>query len=175
MSAKQAIKDERKKLVEESKRLGERQADVDRRVEALDAALAALSGSGLKPEPGKTRTRTYRGRESAEKRRQQVLEAIQAKPKGTRVTATDLDKDDDIPQASAQAAIEALLGMGELRKVDETPRGKPIVELRATSVKPGVPPRRIGQPEPAPEVGGGPTEEEQATALAEAAQDRPAG
>ena len=143
MTIRSAIRLERAKLTKQEQAAEERLAAIRGKIEALDAAEAALAGetpsvNGSEPP---RRTRTFKGRKSREERKHEALDALREvelrllADEGR--SAADLADEFGIPQASAQNAIDDLLAEGKVRKVDETPRGKPIVRYVPTRIRPG--------------------------------------
>lgn len=143
MTIRSAIRLERAKLTKQEQAAEERLAAIRGKIEALDAAEAALAGetpsaNGDKPK----RTRTFKGRKSREERKNETLDALrEVEPRllaDEGRSAGDLAADFGIPHASAANAIAELLDEGKVRKVGETSRGNPIVrEIVRQRVRPG--------------------------------------
>jgi hypothetical protein len=143
-----AIRSERTDLAEQRGKLIGRLAAVDHKLEALDAALEALTGKPPAPAkadsngrgelpPGRTRrSPDYRAPKGS--RYEQALRAVRAAP-DQRWTATRIKNTTGMPPASAHRAIEAMLANKTVREVDHTTHGKPVVIYRPTVVRPGEP------------------------------------
>lgn len=116
------------------------------KAQALDNALAVLTGKAKPEDEPQKRTRISRGRVSGKVREQQVLDAMREGQPGTEWEPGDFAAK-NVPNSTAIAVANRLVARGEVEQVGETKRGAPIIKLKQTSVKPGQPPRTVGTPE----------------------------
>lgn len=157
-NAKQAIRDERKKLVarrEEIEGVAQaRMIAIDETIASLDKALEALGGTPP-PAPGTEpkRTRTYKGRKPFETRLEEVLEILRLHPT-EKFTAGTLHEDHEVPAATAAKVIDEIVGRRLVTVTEVLPRGGKEVQYKPTTIRPGEEVKTPGkaQPEPDPEA-----------------------